>query len=1162
LNSHKHAERSKEVTLFPSNKSIFKSTDVHMLLLSVVILLLSISDSFPLSMTDPGDNKDELILSSPIEASPAWSYEGLNNSFGWSVSTAGDVNGDGYSDIVVSCHMYNSSIYMFLGFAGGVLETPDGIITDGVAYDSYGTSVSCAGDVDGDGYDDVIVGAPQSNNGIDKQGRAYLYRGSSSGLLPDYVWSFPGRQTEARLGFCVSTAGDVNGDGYADILIGAPGYDNGEYNEGRAMLFLGSASGLSGPPDWWMESNIAGAFFGSSLATAGDVNGDGYSDVIIGARFYSNGQTEQGAAFVYLGSPSGLMDNPAWFVEGDDQGNRFGASVATAGDINGDGFSDVIISETHYSESDFTPDGRVFVFNGSPTGLEDTASWRATYEPDYQYGYSVAPAGDVNGDGFSDVIIGSYAGKWDDQGIVHVYTGSPSGLSSTPSWRGGGEPSTPKSFGNSVCTAGDVNGDGVSDIIIGDSYYKSGDGRAVVYLGSQRLTSLKPQWDWKIDGHQDNGWFGHSVANAGDVNGDGYPDVVVGEFLNDGTYEDAGAVHVYLSGESGLEALPAWTMTGSRYGEWFGYSVSSAGDVNGDGLGDIIVGAPNYSNGEAGEGGAFLYLGSMSGLPAKCSWAGESNEVGAAFGVSVAGVGDVNIDGYGDVVVGAFRHYAGAPEAGCAYLYLGSSMGLSPHPAWTAEGEDGFAWFGYAVSGAGDVNRDGFSDVIVGAPSNGGGLEGRAYLFMGTVAGLDKQARWIGRQEGVERFGSRVSSAGDVNNDRYWDILIAANNDLLVGGAAERIFLYHGASYGPEEEPQWTFTVNRLFDLFHGSVAAAGDINGDGYGDVIIGDYLYDSQQTESGRALVFHGSQQGLAEQPSWTIASDDSFSRFAYSVAAAGDLNDDGGDDILIGAPRYGGANRGAVFAFGSDGHRHECISRQMRVHDSGPIAPMGLSYSENGFRLCAITRKVPFYGKIALEWEVKEHDVPLNGTDIHKSPFVNYHDLPQDQHNNYVIKALVTGLSDGQLYHWRLRMATASPYYPHGPWITLPTNPASLGDIRIGLPLLVGTDLPIVVDTTESDTEKTPVFSLNSIHPNPFRQETTIRYTLPATTDVSLVIYDVRGRRVRTLVRTEKNAGSHTQLWDGTNDKRIKVGSGIYFVRLDADDLRQARKIIRIK
>jgi hypothetical protein len=427
---------------------------------------------------------------------------------------------------------------------------------------------------------------------------------------------------------------------------------------------------------------------------------------------------------------------------------------------------------------------------------------------------------------------------------------------------------------------------------------------------------------------------------------------------------------------------------------------------------------------------------------------------------------------------------------------------------------------------------------------------------------LDKQSIWIARQEGAEGFGSRVSSAGDVNNDRYWDILITANNDLLPGWNAERIFLYHGASDGPEAEPQWTFTVNRPFALFHGSAAAAGDITGDGFGDVVIGDYLYDSQQAETGRALVFHGSQHGLADQPSWTIANDDSFSWFGYSVAAAGDLNGDGGDDILIGAPRSGGANRGAVFIFGSNGRRHECMPRQMRVHDSGPIAPMGTSYSDDGFRLRATAHKVPFYGKIALEWEVKEHDAPFNGVGTRRTPFVNRSDLPRNQHNDYVLTTLVSGLSQGQLYHWRLRIVTDSPYYPNGPWLTLPHNPVSLGDIRIGLPSFVATDLPVVVDTTESDTEKTPVFSLNSVHPNPFRPEATIEYSLPAATDVSLVVYDVRGYRVRTLVRTEKNSGPHTEVWDGTNDKGIKVGSGIYFIKLEADGLEQAKKIVRIR
>src|SRR5207249_180283 len=140
----------------------------------------------------------------------------------------------------------------------------------------------------------------------------------------------------------VATAGDVNGDGYSDVIVGAPLYDNGQTDEGRVFVFLGSASGLATSAAWTAESNQASAQFGASVAAAGDVNGDGFGDVMIGAPFFDNGQADEGRVFLYLGSASGLATSPAWTAESNQANAQFGTSVATAGDVNGDGRADVI----------------------------------------------------------------------------------------------------------------------------------------------------------------------------------------------------------------------------------------------------------------------------------------------------------------------------------------------------------------------------------------------------------------------------------------------------------------------------------------------------------------------------------------------------------------------------------------------------------------------------------------------------------------------------------------------------------------------------------------------------------------------------------------------------------------------------------------------------
>src|SRR5207247_615774 len=162
---------------------------------------------------------------------------------------------------------------------------------------------------------------------------AYVFYGSATGLSLTPGWTAESNQASARFGVSVATAGDVNGDGYSDVIVGANLYDNGQSNEGRSFVYYGSAAGLHDSPCWTAESNQASAYFGYSVATAGDVNGDGYSDVVIGAYLYDNGQTNEGRIFRYDGSASGLPSVPSWTAESDQASSNLGISVATAGDV-------------------------------------------------------------------------------------------------------------------------------------------------------------------------------------------------------------------------------------------------------------------------------------------------------------------------------------------------------------------------------------------------------------------------------------------------------------------------------------------------------------------------------------------------------------------------------------------------------------------------------------------------------------------------------------------------------------------------------------------------------------------------------------------------------------------------------------------------------------
>ena len=287
-----------------------------------------------------------------------------------------------------------------------IATDPDWSESGGQLDADFGYAVAGAGDVNGDGYDDVIIGAPRYDNGETDEGRVFAYYGSASGLATSTSWTAESNQASAEFGHAVAGAGDVNNDGYADVVVGAPSYDNGQTDEGQVFVYYGSSSGLSATADWTAESDQADANFGYDVATVGDVNNDGYDGIIIGAPYYDNGQSDEGRTYVFYGSASGLNATPAWTAESNQANAEFGHAVAGAGDVNNDGYADVIVGAPWYDNGQ-TDEGQVFVYHGSSSGLSTTADWTAdeSDQADACFGCDVATAGDVIVDGYDDISI-------------------------------------------------------------------------------------------------------------------------------------------------------------------------------------------------------------------------------------------------------------------------------------------------------------------------------------------------------------------------------------------------------------------------------------------------------------------------------------------------------------------------------------------------------------------------------------------------------------------------------------------------------------------------------------------------------------------------------------------------------------------------------------
>ncbi len=282
----------------------------------------------------------------------------------------GDINGDGYSDVIAGANYYHNvqanegAAFIYYGSSTGTTTTGALMLEINIASSYFGDAVGAAGDVNGDGYSDVIVGAERFTNGQTEEGAFWIYHGSATGLTTTAAAKVESNQASNHLGISVNSAGDVNGDGYSDVIVGQYAYTNGQTYEGVAFVYHGSSGGINTTPVTTLECNVAGAYFGFSVNSAGDVNGDGYSDVVVGAYNYNNGESGEGAVFIYHGSSSGISTTVAMMAESNNAGWNLGRSVACGGDVNGDSYSDVIAGARSYTNNQAS-EGAAFVYYGN-----------------------------------------------------------------------------------------------------------------------------------------------------------------------------------------------------------------------------------------------------------------------------------------------------------------------------------------------------------------------------------------------------------------------------------------------------------------------------------------------------------------------------------------------------------------------------------------------------------------------------------------------------------------------------------------------------------------------------------------------------------------------------------------------------------------------------
>ncbi len=497
-----------------------------------------------------------LTLILPLPGVYSSNLKGVNSPLKFNHNGRGDLN-QNISDLAEGS---------LLGFPGSRIGSNSG----GGFYTA--PQMSNSGDVNGDGFDDLVIGLPSYNHdGVDG-GKIYVYFGSGSldiGLnVSDTDASFIGEDPDGMAGCSVEIVGDVNDDGYDDILIGD--YNINSY-WGKVYLILGK------PTQNWAKdvslSNADATFvpssairLGSTVAGAGDVNNDGYDDILIGAPY------QDGEAFLFLGKSNIWSQNTpintadASFVRETGQGQRVGNNMASAGDVNGDGYGDFLIGAPYGSQGMGVPDrGEIYLILGKSSGWSYGTSLSnadaSFVEEDTQYldyiGNGLAGGGDVNGDGYDDILIG--ANSWDSPGMDF---------------------------------------DGKFYLILGKE------------TGLSMDTSLSNA-DASYLGEDDRDSLGLDIDFLEDIDGDGLDEIVVCSNQFDYQGENRGKVYIINGRTSGWPtnaniSIADSTIVGEFPGDRFGTALEIQGDINGDGMEDIIVGARN--NDEGGNGGGKIYF--------------------------------------------------------------------------------------------------------------------------------------------------------------------------------------------------------------------------------------------------------------------------------------------------------------------------------------------------------------------------------------------------------------------------------------------------------------------------------------------------------------------------------------------------------------------------